>query len=506
MDSVQTAKQLIDSLINDGATVSEAAPMPAQKKSKADIAALIQSFLAQKAGGQGAPPQGMGQPPMGQGQPGMGMPPMGQGQPPMGQGQPGMGMPPMGQGQPGMGMPPMGQGKPGMGMPPMGQGQPPMGQGQPGMGMPPMGQGQPPMGQGQPPMGQPQNMVTKTGEDEDSMLDDKEAAYASTIQPPAAAGMGQIAHDVDGRGSVDGAGQGQELGTMQGNNDMESEDPNMNCPPGVDCNQMRKRRIMPTMSAEQVRNDILGIFGSQNLSEDFMSKASSIYEAAVMAKAKDVIEEIHEQYETAFAQEVEDQKQELTEKVDSYLNYVVEEWMSENKLAIENGIRTDIAENFIGKLKGLFLESYIEVPQNKVNLFDEMTSTITELEGRVNEELTRNVSLINENKAARAVGIFTEETKNLTDVQSDKIAKLAENLEFASEDDFRDKMRTIVYNFGRASVLTETVINTRSTAQNIDNNKYLVETMFEDDSPAEEVVNDPYIKMYSDILTRSVQK
>ena len=470
MDSVQTAKQLIDSLINDGVTVSEAAPMPPQKKSKADIAALIQGFLAQKAGGQGAPQGGPGGPP------------------PQGMGQPGMGMPSMGQGQPGMGQPPMRQGKPGMGMPPMGQGQPPMGQGQPGM-------------------GQPQNMITKNGEDEDSMLDDQEAAYAATIQPPAAAGIGQVAHDVDGRGSIDGMGQGQELGTMQGNSDMESEDPNMNCPPGVDCSKMRKRRVMPTMSAEQVRNDILGIFGSQNLSEDFMSKASSIYEAAVMAKAKDVIEEIHEQYETAFAQEVEDQKQELTEKVDSYLNYVVEEWMSENKLAIENGIRTDIAENFIDKLKGLFLESYIEVPQNKVNLFDEMSSTITELEGRVNEELTRNVSLINENKAARAVGIFTEETKNLTDVQSDKIAKLAENLEFSSEDDFRDKMRTIVYNFGRASVLTETVINTRPTAQNIDNNKYLVETMFEDDSPAEEVVsNDPYIKMYSDILSRSVQK
>jgi hypothetical protein len=486
MDSVQTAKQLIDSLINDGVTVSEAAPMsmPGQKKSKADIAALIQGFLAQKTGGQGAPQGGPGGPP-----------PQGMGMPSMGQGQPGMG-------QPQMGMPSMGQ-RPQMGMPSMGQGQP--GMGQPQMGMPSMGQGQP--GMGMPPMGQPQNMVTKNGEDEDSMLDDQEAAYAATIQPPAAAGIGQVAHDVDGRGSIDGMGQGQELGTMQGNNDMESEDPNMNCPPGVDCSKMRKRRVMPSMTAEQVRNDILGIFGSQNLSEDFMSKASSIYEAAVMAKAKDVIEEIHEQYETAFAQEVEDQKQELTEKVDSYLNYVVEEWMTENKLAIENGIRTDIAENFIDKLKGLFLESYIEVPQNKVNLFDEMSSTITELEGRVNEELTRNVSLINENKAARAVGIFTEETKNLTDIQSDKIAKLAENLEFTSEDDFRDKMRTIVYNFGRASVLTETVINTRPTAQNIDNNKYLVETMFEDDSPAEEVVsNDPYIKMYSDILTRSVQK
>lgn len=324
---------------------------------------------------------------------------------------------------------------------------------------------------------------------------------ASISMKPASFGKGasgQLVHDAHGGGVKDAHGGGEQLGTMQYNDMSAQNKASISMKPSF-----ATGGGVSAMSEEQVRKDIVSIFGSEDLSEDFVNKAGSIYEAAVMAKAEEVVKEIHEQYEAAFTQEVEDVKQELTEKIDSYLNYVVDEWMNENKLAIENGIRTEIAENFITKLKDLFVESYIEVPQNKTNLFDEMTETIEELEGRVNEELERNVELVNENKAIRAVGIFVQETKDLTDVQVDKISKLAENLEFESEDDFREKIQTIVENVKSSASLSEN--RTPKTVKQ-DNNKYLVEeTVIEEESSEQDTISDPYIKLYSDILTRTLK-
>jgi hypothetical protein len=319
----------------------------------------------------------------------------------------------------------------------------------------------------------------------------KPASFAGSTK-----GQGLV-RDAHGGGEQDAHGGGVQLGTMQYAETAAQNQASVSMKPSFATGGATK------MSEEQVRQDIMTIFGSQDLSEDFISKAGSLYEAAVLAKANEVIHEIHEQYEAAFEQEVEEVKQELTEKVDSYLNYVVDEWMNENKLAIENGIRTEIAENFIGKLKDLFVESYIEVPQNKTNLFDEMAETIESLETRVNEEIKRNVTLVNENKAMKAVGIFMEQTKHLTDAQSDKVAKLAENIEFNSEDDFSDKIRTIVENVSKTNQIRENKVEKQV------NNKYLTEETtveFEDGNDQQDPINDPFIKLYSDILSRTVQK
>jgi hypothetical protein len=250
-----------------------------------------------------------------------------------------------------------------------------------------------------------------------------------------------------------------------------------------------------SMSEEKVREDITTIFGSEDLSEEFINKAGSIYEAAVMTKANEVVQEIHEQYENAFNEEVENIKSQLQEQVDSYLNYVVGEWLEENKLAIESGIRTEIAENFISQLKDLFLESYIEVPQNKTNLFDEMTGAIEELENRVNQELERNVDLVNENKALRAVTIFNEATKNLTDGEIDRVSKLVENIEFINEEDFTDKVQTLVENITKKPAIKE-------QASKKDNTKYLVETVIEGADDIEVGTDNPRINMYANILSR----
>ena len=329
----------------------------------------------------------------------------------------------------------------------------------------------------------------------------KEGAAASVASKPAkfsgAGNKGGLVMDAHGGGEQDAHGGSVQLGSMEYAETAAQNQASIAMKPSF-----ATGGGVSAMSEEQVRKDIAMIFGSEELSEEFVDKAGSIYEAAVVAKANEVIQEIHEQYEAAFEQEVEDVKQELTEKVDSYLNYVVDEWMNENKLAIENGLRTEIAEAFIGKLKNLFVESYIEVPQNKTNLFDEMASTIEELEGRVNEEVKRNVTLVNENKAMRAVGIFMEQTKHLTDVQSDKVAKLAENLEFESEEDFADKISTIVENITKAS----SSINEK---KQVNNNKYLKEETtveYEEADTSDDTISDPMVNLYSQVLSRTVQK
>lgn len=308
---------------------------------------------------------------------------------------------------------------------------------------------------------------------------------------------GGLVRDAHGGGEQDAHGGGVQLGTMQYSETAPQNQASVAMKPSF-----ATGGGMTKMSEEQVRQDIMAIFGSSDLSEEFINKAGSLYEAAVLAKAEEVVREVHEQYEAAFEQEVEEVKQELTEKVDSYLNYVVDQWMTENKLAIENGIRTEIAENFIGKLKDLFVESYIEVPQNKTNLFDEMAETISELEEKVNTELQRNVTLVNENKAMKAVGIFMEQTKHLTDVQSDKVAKLAENIDFNSEEDFADKIKTIVENVTKTNKISENKV------KNQVNNKYLTEetTIEVEDGNDQEAINDPFIRLYSDVLNRTVQK
>jgi hypothetical protein len=313
---------------------------------------------------------------------------------------------------------------------------------------------------------------------------------ASVAMKPAAFGKAssaEIIQDAHGGSTKDAHGGKDTLQTMQYTDTSAQNRASVGMKPSFATSGVS------SMSEEKVREDITSIFGSEELSEEFMNKAGSIYEAAVITKANEVVQEIHEQYENAFNEEVENIKTQLSEQVDSYLNYVVEEWMEENKLAIESGIRTEIAENFIAQLKDLFMESYIEVPQNKTNLFDEMTDAISELENRVNQELEKNVDLVNENKALRAVTIFNEATKNLTDGEVDRISRLAENIEFITEDDFSDKVKTLVENITKKPAIKE--------SSKKDNSKYLVETVIEsedNDVPSE----NPKINMYSNAISR----
>ena len=205
---------------------------------------------------------------------------------------------------------------------------------------------------------------------------------------------------------------------------------------------------MPMFDRGQVAEDIKVMFGgSDELSEEFVNKAADIYEATMLHNLGLVTESLIEQFQGRLEETVQVVAEKLEQNIDEYLGYVVEEWMKENKLAAESGLRTEIAENFISGLRNLFTESYIEIPEDRVNAFDEMAIAVSSLEERVSAEMKNNVALIQEIKNLKATAIFEEETKSLSNVAAEKMRGLVENLNFDNADSFRGKVQTLVEGF-----------------------------------------------------------
>jgi hypothetical protein len=192
--------------------------------------------------------------------------------------------------------------------------------------------------------------------------------------------------------------------------------------------------------------DISAIFG-EDLSEEFRQKATSIFEAAVIAKVNDEMDRVTQALEEKYSAEFEEYKESIVEKVDAYLNYVVENYMEENKLAIENGLRTEIAEDFITGLKALFKEHYIEVPEEKYDVIGELQSKVTELEEGLNRQLEQNVSLNAEVTALRKDSIISEMSKDLADTDAKRLAKLLEGVDFDNENLYKEKVAVIKENY-----------------------------------------------------------
>ena len=185
------------------------------------------------------------------------------------------------------------------------------------------------------------------------------------------------------------------------------------------------------------------VAGDDSLSEEFKEKAATVFEAAIKSKVKDIAEEIEADYNQKFEEETSKAKDELVEKVDSYLSYVVEEWMKENELALERGIKGEIAEDFIGGLKKLFEDHYIDVPDEKYNVLEDQASKIEELEKKLNESIEKNVELSKENGKYIRQSIIDEASNNLAETQKEKFNKLAEEVDYKNEEDFRNKVATI---------------------------------------------------------------
>ena len=185
------------------------------------------------------------------------------------------------------------------------------------------------------------------------------------------------------------------------------------------------------------------IAGDDSLSEEFKTKAATVFETAIRSKVKEIAEEMQADYDKKFVEETSKSKDELVEKVDSYLAYVVEEWMKENELALERGIKGEIAEDFISGLKKLFEDHYIDVPDEKYNVLEDQSSKIDELNKKLNESIAKNVELTKENGQFKRQDIVDEASKELTDTQKEKFNKLAEEIDYKNEEDFKTKVATV---------------------------------------------------------------
>ena len=193
-----------------------------------------------------------------------------------------------------------------------------------------------------------------------------------------------------------------------------------------------------------------------DLSEEFKDKAAMIFETAVKTRIQEQTKILEARYEEKLSVETETVKEAMVEKVDSYLNYVVEEWMKENELAVERGIRTEIAEDFITGLKDLFKEHYIDVPEEKYNVLDDLTNQTKKLEGKLNDEISKNVDLTKQVSESAKAKAIDEVSTDLADTEKEKFEKMAENVEWDSADKFREKLETIKESYFPKSKIDET--------------------------------------------------
>src|SRR6056300_239121 len=185
------------------------------------------------------------------------------------------------------------------------------------------------------------------------------------------------------------------------------------------------------------------IAGQDDLSEEFKTKAATVFESAVNSKVKEIAESMEVEVKETYEQDIATAKEELTEKVDSYLSYVVEEWMKENEIALERGIKGEIAEDFITGLKKLFAEHYIDVPDERYNVLEDQAAKIESLEKKLNEQIEKNVELNKDNAVKTRNEIMSEVASDLADTAKEKFAKLAEEIEWSDADSFKSKCATI---------------------------------------------------------------
>jgi nucleoid DNA-binding protein len=192
-----------------------------------------------------------------------------------------------------------------------------------------------------------------------------------------------------------------------------------------------------------IEEDVNALLSGEDLSEEFQEKARTIFEAALRSKVSEIKETLEEQYAAALSEEVEEIKSELSERVDSYLEYVSDEWFAENALTIEGGLKTEMTESFLEGMKGLFEEHYVTIPEDKYDVLESMVDKLDDMETKLNEQIEKNVSLNKRLAESVADGILDQVSEGLADTQKDKLASLAESVEFESEDNYREKLETL---------------------------------------------------------------
>ena len=192
-----------------------------------------------------------------------------------------------------------------------------------------------------------------------------------------------------------------------------------------------------------VEEDLTALLEGEELSEEFQNKARTIFEAAIKTKISEVKSELQEQYEKTIVEEVASVKAELAERVDAYLEYVSDEWMSENKLAVEAGLKTEMTDSFLTGMKSLFEDHYVTIPEEKYDVLNSMVEKLDEMEGKLNEQINKNVALNKRLAESTSDVILADVSEGLAVTQKDKLATLAESVEFDGEDNYREKLVTL---------------------------------------------------------------
>ena len=240
-----------------------------------------------------------------------------------------------------------------------------------------------------------------------------------------------------------------------------------------------------------VEDDINALVEGEDLSEEFKEKAATIFEAAINTKVKGIQEQLTTSYEEKLVEEVASIKEELKDRVDSYLEYVADEWIAENQLAVESGLKEEMTESFISGMKSLFEEHYVTIPEDKYDVIESMVDKLDEMEGKLNEQIEKNIAL--NKRLAESVSdvVFAEVTEGLAQTQKDKLAGLVDNVEFESETAYREKLET----------LKESYFPTKVAQRNQTEN--LTE---EAGSPVETTNHSPSMEAYLKTLTRVSKK
>jgi len=240
---------------------------------------------------------------------------------------------------------------------------------------------------------------------------------------------------------------------------------------------------------KKMKEDVDALFGDDaTISEDFKTKASTIFEARVIDRVTQIQEEIESQYADMLEEAVETIKADLTEKVDDYLNYVVEQWMEENQIAIESGLRSEITEDFIAGLRNLFAENYINVPEDKVDLVEELAAKVEELETKLNEEIETNIEYKKALTEAIKEQLTVEVCEGLTATQVEKIKSLAESVDFSTEEEFKEKLETLRENYFPSGIQKANVSQ--------------LQEQFED-TEEKKVIHDPFISAVSQAISKT---
>jgi hypothetical protein len=208
-----------------------------------------------------------------------------------------------------------------------------------------------------------------------------------------------------------------------------------------------------------VEEDVQALFGNEDLSEEFKERAKTVFETALRSKIQEAADMIAARYEKALEENVAAIHQELTERVDSYLEYVAGEWITENALQVERGLKSELSESFMTGLKGLFEEHYVEIPEEKYNVLESMVDKLDDMESKLNEQIERNVQLTQRLSESVSDSIFHEVARGLSETQKGKLAGLSESVEFISENDYRGKLEVLKESYFSRTPVTQSRVN-----------------------------------------------